>query len=56
MSSVRLMNDVRPTLILIVLVGIAVILAAGILSITDNQRTVICLDHPTYHQCENWQR
>jgi hypothetical protein len=50
------MRDFRPTLILVALAGIAVLIAIGLLGIQDKQRTAICLDHPTYYKCKDWDR
>lgn len=41
-------------MILIFIVAIAIEIDIGIVNIGDNQRTAICLDHPTYYKCKDW--
>jgi hypothetical protein len=50
------MNDIRPTIILIFLVAIMAVLVIGITAVVADQHIAICLDHPTYHQCDSWNR
>ena len=41
-------------LIFVVLFGILLTFLISSVVTVDNQRTAICLDHPTYHRCADW--
>lgn len=49
-------NDIRPTVIAILLFGLLVVGAIGIAAIVSLQETQICLDHPTYRKCSDWRK
>jgi hypothetical protein len=47
-------NDIRPTVIVILLFGLMFVGVIGITAIVSLQETQICLDHPTYRKCSGW--
>lgn len=48
------MSDIRPTIALIFLAAILAIMFIGATAVVANQHTAICLDHPTYRKCAEW--